>query len=172
MDTMSMAPSPLRSPTCGDRRRPRSARGEGHHRRRIAVAGGRAERKGRLERRQLLGAEDEVDGLDVLFQVAPPLGARNGDQEGPLGQQPCQRELGWRGTAGGSKLGDAADELEVALEVVSLKTRRLAPVVVGGEVLEALELASQETAPERSVGQEADAEGRTGVEHPVGLRIT
>jgi hypothetical protein len=57
-----------------------------------------------------------------------------------------------------SSLDSARHEIEVLLEVFALEARRVAPVVVRREVLELLELAGQEAAPERAVGDEADAE--------------
>jgi hypothetical protein len=47
---------------------------------------------------------------------------------------------------------DPADQIEVLLEVLALEAWRVPAVVVRGQVLEALEAAGQEPAPERAVG--------------------
>ena len=61
----------------------------------------------------------------------------------------------------------ARDELQVLLEVLALEARLEAAVVVGGEILEALDLARQEAATERAVRDEPDAELATRREHAV-----
>src|SRR5207244_4880786 len=51
---------------------------------------------------------------------------------------------------------DAHHELQVSLEVLSLKTRVVAPPVVGREIVRRLEAAGEEPAAERAVGDEPD----------------
>ena len=53
---------------------------------------------------------------------------------------------------------DRVDEAQVLLEVLALEARRVAPVVVRRQIVDALDLAGEKAAPERAVGDEADAE--------------
>src|SRR5206468_3467575 len=74
------------------------------------------------------------------------------------GERPGQRELAGRTLLLARDRLDPLDQLQVLREVLALEARREAPVVVGGEILEALQLAGEEAAAERAVGDEADAE--------------
>src|SRR5262249_49837580 len=100
----------------------------------------------------------DVERAEVLLQVRAPLRARDRDDVVALREDPREREL--RGPAAllRGELLHAADEVEVLLEVVALEARRHPPVVVGREVLEALDLPGEEAASERAVRHEPDPE--------------
>ena len=92
------------------------------------------------------------------------LGPGDGNDVRPLGEQPGERDL-----ACGAALfrGDGLDFLDqgqVAGEVVALESRRVAPIIVGRQILEAAETPGEEAASEWAVGDEADAERPAGAE--------
>ncbi len=58
-----------------------------------------------------------------------------------------------------------AQQIQILLEVLALKARGGAAVVVGSEVFEAFELAGEKSAAEWTVGDEADAEFAAGGEN-------
>ena len=53
---------------------------------------------------------------------------------------------------------DQFDQLEIALKVFALKARIVAPPVGGVEVVDAAELAGEETASQRAVGNEGNSQ--------------
>src|SRR5207248_9149207 len=55
-------------------------------------------------------------------------------------------------------LSDARHQLQVPREVLALKARIAAPPVVRGEIFVAPDLAREEAAPQRAVGDKADAQ--------------
>lgn len=88
-----------------------------------------------LEAIEVGGAEREVGSGCVLLDPGGALGAGDGDDVLTLGQQPGERELAGRDALLASEIADLPHEVEVALEVLSLKARIAAPEVVGREVL-------------------------------------
>ena len=103
----------------------------------------------------------------VFFQILSAFRARDGDDVVSLCQDPSQGELRRLAAFFFGEFFDFADQVEILLEVLSLKARRVAAVVVGGEIFEALELSGEESAAERAIGDEADAELAAGVEDSV-----
>src|SRR5262245_34096729 len=108
----------------------------GHRRGGIALAGGGALGGDRVDPGELVGGQRDVDGGDVLLEIAPPLGAGDRDDVVAARQDPGERQL-----AGGDGLvprdgREVLDEREVLGEVVALEARREPAEVVGCEVLE------------------------------------
>src|SRR5437867_669370 len=136
----------------------------------IAEPGGGAGRHDGVDRRQVLGRERDRERARVLLEVRPPLGPRDGDDVLALREHPGERELRGLAALARRERFEVAHEVEILLEVLALEAGREAAVVVGREVLEALDLPGQEAAPERAVGDEADPELATGGEDPV-LRV-
>src|SRR4029453_8859028 len=95
---------------------------------------------------------------DVLFEVLAPLRPRYRHDIRPLRQHPRQRELRRLATLLRRDLPDALDEAHVLSEVLLAEARELPAPVVLGQVFRLLEVARQEAAPERAVGDEADAQ--------------
>ena len=74
---------------------------------------------------------------------------------------PCasaERELCWCRALRDGDGGDRRDQVEVLLEVRALKARRVAAVIAGLQIVDALYLPGEKAAPQRAVGDEADAE--------------
>ena len=51
-------------------------------------------------------------------------------------EQPCERKLCWRAVLACGDLANAIHDRKIALEVLALKTRVVAPPVIGGEIVE------------------------------------
>ena len=64
-------------------------------------------------------------------------------------------------------LFDPRDQLEILLEVLTLKSRVLSPEIVSGEIINVLDLSGQESASERTVGDETDIEKAQRIEQTV-----
>src|SRR5262245_37807130 len=124
----------------------------------VALAGGRAAGRRLLEALEVLVAQLDLGRGEVLLQVLHALRARDRDDVLALTQQPRERELRRGDVLLLRDLEHALDELEVALEVLAHEARRAAAVVVGREVLGGPDLAGEEPAAERAVGDEADTE--------------
>src|SRR5436309_651593 len=129
-----------------------------HPPRGVAVPRGNPLREGRVDRLQVGGAQHDRGTGRILLQIAHPLRAGNGHDVFALRQHPGQRELRRRAPLGARQLLDARHQLEVLREVLTLKAGIAAPPVVRGEVLVAPYLAREEAAPQRAVGDEADAQ--------------
>jgi len=106
----------------------------------------------------------DVESTDIFFEIFAALGAGDGDDGVSLSEDPGEGELGGGAVFFFGDLFDAMHEVEILLEIFSLKTRSVAAVVVSGEIVEAAELAGEESAAERAVGDEADAEIAAGGE--------
>ena len=76
----------------------------------------------------------------------------------PLSQHPCQRELGGGDPLLVRDLFDLFDELDVLAEILTLKSRAVAPVVVFRQVVEFPDLAGQEAAAKRRLRHETNTE--------------
>src|SRR2546425_1269931 len=102
--------------------------------------------------------EPHVQRAEVFVDAALPLGARDGHDVPALGQEPRQHELRGRAPLVLGDLLDTVHQLQVVEEVRVLKAGVLAAPVTFWEVAGALNPAREETAPERRVRDEADAE--------------
>src|SRR5258708_23396825 len=125
----------------------------------VALAGRRVRWEGAIERRQIVGAELNTIGDQVLFEIVLSLGARDRHDVGAARQGPGDRDRG-----GGAVLGlgdrlDRADQREIVGQVVALIARHGAPAVVLLEHVERLDRRGQARAAERDVRREAAAEG-------------
>src|SRR3954471_14803907 len=124
----------------------------------VAPPAGRAFRRRLLDPPQVLAREGDPERGHVLLQVFAALGAGDGYDALPLGQEPGQGQLGRRHVLRGGDLLHSLHELQVLLEVLSLEPRPLATPVVLWQILEAAQLAGEEAAAERAVRDEADAQ--------------
>ena len=109
----------------------RSAVQVAHHRRLIAIAGrGRARRRHRVERRQVVRRQLDVQRGEVLLQVRDPLRAGDRDDVLALRERPGDGQLCRRAALGPGERLDLLDQRDVVREVLALVARRLqAPVV-------------------------------------------
>src|SRR5690606_11414790 len=111
---------------------------------------------------EFFGRQVDLRGGEVFFQVAGAFGAGDGDDVIALRQYPGQGELAGRAALATRDLLDLRHQVEVLLEVSPLETRRVTPVVVRWEIINGSELTGKKTPPQRTVGDEADAEFADG----------
>src|SRR3954449_6603621 len=124
----------------------------------LVVAAARGLRHRLVDPAQVLFGELDVARAGVLLEALGAARARDRDDVVALREHPGQRQLGGRAALLARDVLDDAHELEVALEVRALEARVVAAEVVGGQVVDRLDRARQEAAPERRVGHEADAQ--------------
>ena len=86
------------------------------------------------------------------------LGAGNRHDVLPLGEQPRERELAGCAPFLARERFDPPDEIEIPLEVLSLKARMVLAPIALGDVLRTRDLAGEEPAAERTIRDEPDAE--------------
>src|SRR3979411_1300841 len=98
-------------------------------------------------------------------------GARNRHDIVSLSEHPREGELGRRALVLFRDLLDFRDQLEILLEIRSLKARVLSPEIVFSEIFDSLDLSGEKPATERAVSYETDAEVAERVEQPL-LRIS
>src|SRR5262245_48575652 len=138
-----------------------------HPRLGVAQSGRRVARNRAIDAAQLLGGEAHVHRPGILLDVTAPL--RPGDRHDvrALGQHPGESELRGGALFLLGHLLDSVGQRQVVRKILALKARVVAAVVVGGEVLGLFEPAAQESAPQRAVGDEPDAELAAGREDVV-----
>src|SRR5436190_14122175 len=91
---------------------------------------------------------------DVLFQIGAPLRAGDGHDVAPLREQPRERKLRRLTTLLRRDLFDPFDEAQVMREVLALEARELSAAIMLRQIGRLPELARQEAAPQRTVGDE------------------
>ena len=139
-----------------------------HHGLGIAKACRRAPGEDALDARELFGGEAHFARLRILFEVLPPLGARDGHDVFSLGEHPRERELTCRDALRRGERLDVGDEGHVVGEIRPLKTRRRAAVVVvASEIFRALDFAGEKATTERAIRHKSDAELAADAEHVV-----
>src|ERR1051325_148024 len=135
-----------------------------HPRLGVAQARRRVARDRAIDAPQLFGSESHLRGPGVLLDVAAAFRSGNRDDILALRQDPGERELR-RGTLLFPRHRlHRVGERQIALEVLALKARIVAAVIVRREVLGLLEPAAQESAPQRAVGDETDPQLAAGRE--------
>jgi hypothetical protein len=85
-------------------------------------------------------------------------GSRNRHDVISLREHPGERELRGGALVLLRDLFHPRDQLEILVEVLTLKSRVLSPEIVGGEIIDALDLSGEESAAERAVRDEPDVE--------------
>src|SRR5437762_1006 len=86
---------------------------------RVAVACGNSLRRGGGDLGEVVFRQLDVDGGGVFFEMRDLAAAGDGDDVGPLGEEPGEGELGGGDALFFGDLLDAFDEVEVLLEVVA-----------------------------------------------------
>ena len=132
-----------------------SAEHRRHRPRGIALAGGDAGRRDRIQHGYIARIERDVGRTGIFFHTRSALRSRYGDDVVTFGQQPAQCKLCRCAVLLARKLLQFPDQRDVALEVARLETWVRAANVVFGHVGHRLEAARQEstaqrTEPERS----------------------
>src|SRR3989442_9505879 len=97
---------------------------------RVPLAGGDAFGRHAVDASQVGRTEINGGGRDVLLQVAPPLGAGDGNDVLALREQPGERELRRRATLLYRQLLHLRDEVQVLREVRALEARVVAAPII------------------------------------------
>src|SRR5208283_2730217 len=84
-----------------------------------------------------------------------------------LREYPCERELSRRAVLVLGDCLDLRDELQILVEILTLKARREAPEVVRRQVVELANLAGQKAAAERAVRDQPDSQLAAGLESSI-----
>src|SRR3981081_4439355 len=94
-------------------------------------------------------------------------GARNRDYVVSRSDHPCQRELRGSTLVLLRDLLDFRDQLQILLEVLSLKARVLPPEIVFRQIFDSLDLAGEKSPAKRAVSDKTDPESAERVEQSV-----
>src|SRR5688500_17201397 len=111
-----------------------------------------------LDVTQFILRQRDIQRAEVFLEELPALRSRDRNDVLALRQQPGERELRWRATLLAREVLDAAHQVEVLLEVLSLESGIDAAIVVRRQVLERPEAAGEKPATQRTVRDESDAE--------------
>src|SRR5204863_6883902 len=95
---------------------------------------------------------------DVLLHVLHALGAGNRHDVRAFCQQPCERELGGRAALSSRHRLEALDQRKVVTQVLALEAWQSPTDIVSRERLSVLQGAGQESPPQRTERDAADAE--------------
>jgi hypothetical protein len=124
----------------------------------VAIAGGGIDA-------EIVDGQCDVDGCDVLLEVRPALGARDGDHVVALARDPRQGQLTGGDALFGGKLAQGGDDGEVVVQVVIGEPRQSAAHVVGRQLGGGGDRSGQEAATERREGHDADTQLAAGRQH-------
>src|ERR1700730_5468401 len=97
-------------------------------------------------------------------------GARDWHDIVSLGKHPRQRELRRRALVLLCDFLDPCDELEILLEILTLKAWVLSPEIVLRQIITILDLSGKKSAPQRAVRHESNVQKAQRIEQPL-LRI-
>src|SRR5437868_1513698 len=136
-----------------------------HHRFRITRTGSDIFRCYFVDPFEIVRIQEHIERVPIFAQIFSSFRPRNWDDIFALRQDPGQGELRGRATFFPSNLAHLANEIQITLEIFSLKPRGTPPVVVLRQVFEAFDLAGQEPATERGIGDKTDAELAANTEH-------
>src|SRR6185369_16269742 len=140
-----------------DRRPPLKVDG-GHPLGVIAGTGSSARRKDLVEPLQVRIAEVHVERADIVVEIPDVLGAGDWDNFVTLSKHPRQGQLSRSATLLRRHLSDLSDELDVLLEILTLKARVVLAEITLLKVVRRFDLTGQEPAAERRISDVADAE--------------
>jgi hypothetical protein len=133
-----------------------------HRRRGITRAGCHAGWNRGFDLEQIVSCQTDRERTGVFFQPLATFRSRNRHDVVAAREQPRDGELRRCASFAFRKRLHAFDDREVLLEVLSLKARMEAAEVIGRQILGGLSAPGQESASQRTVGDEADAELTTG----------
>src|SRR5436190_8133171 len=115
----------------------------------------------------ILGREFYVERTHVLFEIPAMLRSRNGHDIFALRQHPGQRQLRRLNALLFCDFSHPPHQIKILLEILSLKTGRLPPVIVFGQVFESFELTGKKSTTQRTVRNEPNSQLSAGGENLV-----
>ena len=113
---------------------------------------------------QLFFGQMEIQRTGIFLEILPPLRSRNRDEIIPPSQNPRKRELTRSTTDAIRDFSHFVYQRKIFLEVVALKARAVAPVVIIGKIFRRFERSSKKSSAEWTVWNEADSKAATSVE--------
>ncbi len=102
-------------------------------------------------------AQGNLLGGDILIKVLAALGAWDWNYVFALRQHPSKCQLAGRAAFRCCDILESINQIEVLLEILTLEPGHAAAPVVGLKVTERPNLAGEEAAAERTIGDEGDA---------------
>ena len=139
----------------------------------IPVAGGDIRREDLAQSIEDIGSKRKIDGGRILLQIFAAFGARNRHDVLALRQHPGQ------GQADSASLPDSAancshllDQFKIALKVLALKARTVAPIIVRLKIIGAFDGARQESSAQWTIGDKAMPSLRQAAESPAPARAS
>src|ERR1051326_6733400 len=106
-----------------------------------------------------------VESGKILAKILSPFSAGDRHDVATLLQEPGDRDLRRRAALLRRQFAYRIGQFAVALEIRALEARELTPSVVLGEFLGRFDLTRDQSAAERTVRHEADAQLATGRQH-------
>src|SRR5512132_4255788 len=119
-----------------------------HRPRRVPGPGGGALGEYRLDGFQVFPREPYLQRAEVLLEILPPLGSRDGHDVVPLRHHPRQGQLPGRAPLLPRERSDLLHQLQILLERLTLEAGVVAAEVVLPEISRGADLAGEESAPE------------------------
>ncbi len=111
-----------------------------------------------IEPAQIILAQLDFEGPQILFEPLSALSSRNGHDIRALGQEPGQRQLGRRTLLAAGNILQFLHKLYVMLEVTRLEPRHVVSRIARGQVPGPSKSPRQEAAPERGIGDHRNAQ--------------
>jgi hypothetical protein len=112
----------------------------------IAQPGRGAERRNFVNARDVFGRERHIDGPNIFFHVFPALGSGDGNNVITLRKQPREGQLGRGAIFGRGNFFNPLHEVEILLEIFTLKSRRIPAVVISFQIFKAPDLSREKSA--------------------------
>src|SRR5271165_706438 len=107
---------------------------------------------------ELFRRQPDMHGAEVFVEIPGPFRTRYRHDILPLSEDPRKRQPARRAALGHGKLFDRCHKIEVLLKVLTLEPWFVAAEVFRRQVIDRLELSGQESATQRAVGDEPDAQ--------------
>jgi hypothetical protein len=103
-------------------------------------------------------AQVDIERLYVLLKTAAVSSAGDGNNVIALGEDPGKRKLRRGAVLLTRNLFNFLNEINILLEVISLKSSNAAAEVIGREIFETLDLSGKKAAAKRTVGNKPNAQ--------------
>ena len=132
-----------------------------HHVLRIPISRRGRRREHFINPPQIFFAQLYLKRAYVLLQIFPPLRSRDRHNVIPLRQHPRQRQLRRLASLLFRNLLHPPHQIQILLEIFSLKARAVAPIIIRRQIFEAPKLPGQKAASQRTVSHEANPQFAT-----------
>src|SRR6266568_3214344 len=131
----------------------------------VSFACERLVRRDLVDAREILACKIDIDRADIFLQIFAPFCAGDRNDVVALCQYPGECQLRGRALFFARDFFHALYQVEIALKIFSLKSRRRAPVIVFRQVLRGFNLPGQKSATERAVWHKPNTKLTAHAEH-------